>query len=209
MPGIARRHRPPGTRAGNARRERLPIAGRASRPDFKYRSWVTTGRCIALAAAFASLSSLSAPPARAAAQPAPGAPDTPAATTGAPAAITDAPVCAPKEAPAETPIAVPPLLPTGFLFAWKPMFLTVRVDNGVGSTFGSDKLQGLRGLARYTFPVNESWPFVGRVELEGGQFTTDQVETPSARTAGTSPCAGSPAPPPASRPGSPSLPAPV
>ena len=54
------------------------------------------------------------------------------------------------------------------------MLLTVRVDNGVGTTFGSDKLQGLRALARYTFPVNEAWPFVGRVELEGGQFTTDQ-----------------------------------
>ncbi|HXN56879.1 MAG TPA: hypothetical protein VN874_11475 [Myxococcales bacterium] len=75
--------------------------------------------------------------------------------------------------PAETPIPVPPLTPTGFLVAWKPMLLTVRVDNGSGATFGSDKLQALRFLGRYTFALSKRAPFVGRVELEGGEFRTD------------------------------------
>jgi hypothetical protein len=73
----------------------------------------------------------------------------------------------------ETPIMVPPLTPTGFLLAWKPMLLTVRVDNGSGATFGSDKLQALRFLGRYTFAFSQRTPFVGRVELEGGEFRTD------------------------------------
>jgi hypothetical protein len=75
--------------------------------------------------------------------------------------------------PSETLIMVPPLTPTGFLLAWKPMLLTVRVDNGTGATFGSDKLQALRFLGRYTFAFSQRAPFVGRVELEGGEFRTD------------------------------------
>ncbi|GAC1595376.1 MAG: hypothetical protein NVS4B10_03780 [Myxococcales bacterium] len=82
----------------------------------------------------------------------------------------------PSESRSETPIPVPPLTPTGFLLAWKPMLLTVRVDNGRGATFGSDKLQALRLLARATYAFSERAPFVGRVELEGGEFRTDAEE---------------------------------
>jgi hypothetical protein len=79
-----------------------------------------------------------------------------------------------QDEPAETPIAVPALLPTGLLVAWKPTFLSVRVDSGSGATFGSDKFQPLRLLVRYTFAFSEEVPFVGRVEAEGGRFQTDQ-----------------------------------
>jgi hypothetical protein len=40
--------------------------------------------------------------------------------------------------PAETPIPVPSPIPVGFLIAWKPAILTVRVDRGAGSKYGSD-----------------------------------------------------------------------
>ncbi len=74
----------------------------------------------------------------------------------------------------ETPIVVPSPVPTGILIAWKPTLLSVRIDTGAGGDkFGSDKLQALRGLARYTFLFDPDIPFVGRVELEGGQFKSD------------------------------------
>ena len=63
--------------------------------------------------------------------------------------------------------------PIGLLLAWKPAILSVRVDSGTGSKFGSDSLQPLRGLARYTFRIQKDKPFFGRFELEGGRFETD------------------------------------
>ena len=75
--------------------------------------------------------------------------------------------------PKETAIPVPVPAPSGLLLAWKPTILTVRLDTGVGSKFGSDKLQPLRALARYTVMAKEGTPFFGRFELEGGQFETD------------------------------------
>jgi hypothetical protein len=71
------------------------------------------------------------------------------------------------------PIEVPDPTPTGLLIAWKPALLSVRVDSGSGSSkFGSDSLQPLRGLARYTLRLVEEKPFFGRFELEGGRFET-------------------------------------
>lgn len=81
---------------------------------------------------------------------------------------------APSAEPVETPIAVPPLVPTGLLVAWKPTLLSVRVDSGSGATFGSDRLQAERGLLRYTFAFSEALPLVARAEVEGGRFQTDQ-----------------------------------
>jgi len=75
--------------------------------------------------------------------------------------------------PKETAIPVPLPAPSGFLLAWKPMVLTVRVDTGVGSHLGSDKFQFLRALGRYTAMAKEGTPFFGRIEVEGGQFETD------------------------------------
>jgi hypothetical protein len=80
---------------------------------------------------------------------------------------------------AETPIPVPPVLPTGILIAWKPMLLQLRADNGgradnIRDQFSSDKLSALRFLVRYTHLFDEKMPFVGRVELEGGEFKSDQ-----------------------------------
>ena len=75
--------------------------------------------------------------------------------------------------PKETAIPVPVPAPSGLLLAWKPTILTVRLDNGTGSRFGSDKLQPLRALARYTVMAKEGTPFFGRFEVEGGQFETD------------------------------------
>jgi hypothetical protein len=72
-----------------------------------------------------------------------------------------------------TPIEVPDPTPTGLLIAWKPALLSVRVDSGSGSRFGSDSLQPLRGLARYTTRLGQDKPFFGRFELEGGRFETD------------------------------------
>ena len=73
----------------------------------------------------------------------------------------------------ETPIVVPNPVPTGFLLAWKPMLLSVRLDTGSGQKFGSDKWQTARVLARFTYQLHNSIPFVGRLEVEGGQFKTD------------------------------------
>ena len=60
---------------------------------------------------------------------------------------------APREKPAVVEeqgvaIEVPDPTPTGLLIAWKPALLSVRVDSGSGSRFGSDSLQPLRGVAR-------------------------------------------------------------
>jgi hypothetical protein len=76
-----------------------------------------------------------------------------------------------SEAP-ETPIAVPSPIATGFLLAWKPTILSVRVDNGAGTTFGSDKFLALRGLGRYTTNLFHDSLFM-RAEVEGGEFTSD------------------------------------
>ena len=79
----------------------------------------------------------------------------------------------PREEPKETAIPVPVPAPSGLLLAWKPTILTVRLDTGTNSKFGSDKLQPLRALARYTVMAKEGTPFFGRFEIEGGQFETD------------------------------------
>jgi hypothetical protein len=71
------------------------------------------------------------------------------------------------------PIEVPDPTPVGLLVAWKPAVLSVRVDPGSGvSRFGSDSLQPLRGLARYTMRLVDDKPFFGRFEVEGGRFET-------------------------------------
>ena len=82
----------------------------------------------------------------------------------------------------ETPIPVPPVLPTGILIAWKPMLLQVRADNGgkpddIKDQFSSDKLSPLRLLVRYTQLFDEKMPFVGRFEFEGGEFKSDPQAT--------------------------------
>src|SRR5207245_10356913 len=69
-------------------------------------------------------------------------------------------------------IEVPAPTPTGRLIAWKPALLSVRVDSGSGSRFGSDSLQPLRGLARYTTRLGQDKPYFARFELEGGRFET-------------------------------------
>jgi hypothetical protein len=78
----------------------------------------------------------------------------------------------PLEEPIETPIAVPSPIPVGFLVAWKPTLLSVRVDTGAGSQFGSDKLQLLRGLGRWTTTMFGE-KLMARAEIEGGQFQSD------------------------------------
>jgi hypothetical protein len=75
-------------------------------------------------------------------------------------------------APAETPIRVPSPIPVGVLIAWKPAILTVRVDRGAGSKFGSDVLQPFRVLGRYTTALLAD-KFLARAEVEGGRFQTD------------------------------------
>jgi hypothetical protein len=82
--------------------------------------------------------------------------------------------------PAETPISVPSPIPVGFLVAWKPTLLSLRVDSGAGSEFGSDKLQLLRGLGRWTTTMFGE-RLMARAELEGGQFQSD----PQGSTLGT------------------------
>jgi hypothetical protein len=82
----------------------------------------------------------------------------------------------PAEAPPEVQISVPSPIPMGFLLAWKPTFLSVRVDNGAGTTFGSDKFQALRFLGRYTTNLIHENLFM-RGELEGGQFQSDTKGT--------------------------------
>ena len=81
---------------------------------------------------------------------------------------------APREKPAVVEeqgvaIEVPDPTPTGLLIAWKPALLSVRVDSGSGSRFGSDSLQPLRGLARYTTRLGQDKPYFARFELEGGR----------------------------------------
>jgi hypothetical protein len=76
------------------------------------------------------------------------------------------------ESPTETPIQVPPPTPTGLLIGYKPTILSVRSDTGQLTQFGSDRPQFLRFLARYTFLPLPDKPILGRVELEGGRFTT-------------------------------------
>ena len=85
-------------------------------------------------------------------------------------AVLAAPVL-PQE-PVEVPIAVPSAVPVGILLAWKPTVLSVRVDSGAGAEFGSDKLQLLRGLARYTTTLFDE-KLMARAEIEGGQFQSD------------------------------------
>ena len=77
-----------------------------------------------------------------------------------------------REEPIETPILVPSPIPVGFLVAWKPTLLSVRVDYGAGAKFGSDTLQPFRALGRYTTTLLAEKLMV-RAEIEGGQFQTD------------------------------------
>jgi hypothetical protein len=91
-------------------------------------------------------------------------------------AILATPALAVPEEPAETPIAVPSPVPVGFLVAWKPTLLSVRVDSGAGSQFGSDKLQLLRALGRWTSTLLGEKLMV-RAEIEGGQFQSDTQGT--------------------------------
>jgi hypothetical protein len=87
------------------------------------------------------------------------------------------PAIADPEEPVETPIAVPSPVPVGFLVAWKPALLSVRVDSGTGtSEFGSDKLQLLRGLGRWTTTLFGE-KLMARAEIEGGQFQSDTQGT--------------------------------
>lgn len=86
--------------------------------------------------------------------------------------VLAAPAFAIPEEPVETPIAVPSPIPVGFLVAWKPSLLSVRVDTGAGSQFGSDKLQLLRGLGRWTTTLFDE-RLMARAEFEGGQFQSD------------------------------------
>jgi hypothetical protein len=73
----------------------------------------------------------------------------------------------------EIPIDVPDPAPTGLLVAWKPTLLSVRVDSGQGARFGSDSLEPLRGLVRYTLRIRPDKPYFARAELEGGRFETE------------------------------------
>jgi len=73
----------------------------------------------------------------------------------------------------EIPIEIPDPTPTGLLVAWKPALLSVRLDTGKGSQFGSDKLQPLGFLARYTLQLSPNRPYFGRIEVEGGRFETE------------------------------------
>jgi len=95
---------------------------------------------------------------------------------GAAPAFADAAAKAPPVEAQGVPIEVPDPTPTGLLVAWKPALLSVRVDSGSGAKFGSDSLQPLRGLLRYTMRLTEDKPFFGRVELEGGRFETENVQ---------------------------------
>jgi hypothetical protein len=86
------------------------------------------------------------------------------------------PVLAAPEEPVETPISVPSPVPVGFLVAWKPTVLSLRVDSGAGSQFGSDKIQLLRGLGRWTTTLFGE-KLMARAEIEGGQFQSDTQGT--------------------------------
>ena len=78
----------------------------------------------------------------------------------------------PAEEPPETPISVPSSIPVGFLIAWKPTIISVRIDTGKGSEFGSDTFEALRALGRYTTTLFGE-KLLARAEIEGGQFRTD------------------------------------
>jgi hypothetical protein len=86
-------------------------------------------------------------------------------------------LAASAEEPAETPILVPSPIPVGFLLAWKPMLLSVRVESGQGSQFGSDKFQPLRALFRYTTTLLGE-KLLARAEIEGGEFKSDSQDRP-------------------------------
>ena len=81
-----------------------------------------------------------------------------------------------QEEPKEIPIVVPSPIPVGFLVAWKPTLLSVRVDSGAGSRFGSDKVQLLRALGRWTTTLFDD-QLMARAEIEGGQFESDTQGT--------------------------------
>jgi opacity protein-like surface antigen len=83
---------------------------------------------------------------------------------------------APVEEPIETPIAVPTTVPVGFLLAWKPTVISVRIANGAGAQFGSDRFEALRGLGRYTTTLLGE-KLLARAEIEGGKFQTDTQGT--------------------------------
>lgn len=72
----------------------------------------------------------------------------------------------------ETPIEVPSPIPKGFLLAWKPTLLSVRIDSGTKPEFGSETVEPLRMLARYT-TTGFGEKFMLRGEIEGGRFQTD------------------------------------
>lgn len=80
------------------------------------------------------------------------------------------------EDPVETPISVPSTVPVGFLVAWKPSIISVRIDSGKGGEFGSDTFGALRGLGRYTTTLFGE-KLLARAEIEGGQFRTDTQGT--------------------------------
>ncbi len=82
----------------------------------------------------------------------------------------------PAEEPIETPIAVPSTVPIGFLLAWKPTIISVRIDSGKGAEFGSDTFEALRALGRYTTTLFHE-KLLARAEIEGGQFRTDTQGT--------------------------------
>ena len=107
----------------------------------------------------------------------PIAPPGPAATIPAPSPKPAE--RSPEDMIPETPISIPPPVPTGFLVAWKPMVLRVLVDDGTGTKFGSDKVSPLRFLARYTRLFDETMPFIGRFEAEGGEFKSDNQDPKS------------------------------
>lgn len=77
-----------------------------------------------------------------------------------------------QEPPREIPINVPSPIPVGFLLAWKPALVSVRVDSGAGAQFGSDKFQPVRFLGRYTTTAFNQ-KLLARAELEGGRLQTD------------------------------------
>jgi hypothetical protein len=87
-----------------------------------------------------------------------------------------APAAAQEDPPLEVPITVPSPIPVGFLVAWKPALVSVRVDSGAGSRFGSDKFQALRALVRYTTTAFNQ-KLLARAELEGGRLQTDTQGT--------------------------------
>ena len=91
-------------------------------------------------------------------------------------AVPEQPAETPIGEPAETPITVPSPIPVGFLLAWKPMLLSVRVDTGAGAQFGSDKVMLLRGLFRWTTTMFGE-KLMARAEIEGGQFQSDTQGT--------------------------------